>query len=210
MSSSTGFKACMAALALTAPLTSVLAAPTPQPGQSSSSWTFPGWAGAAGDDESGAEAPLRGGASLLGPGPNELNPSNSAVVPPSTYELAPGQSADANLGIPFVFTDTTNPQPLRGTQGATDPGPRTLSYDKLNPDLLAPPGTDSESVANPKWPMGLSHNRLGLNGAGWARQENIQNLPVATAMAGVDMRLAPWAYRELHWHTVSVNTGWLC
>ena len=48
--------------------------------------------------------------------------------------------------------------------------------------------------------MGLSHNRLGLKGAGWARQQNIAVLPDATAMAGVDMRLSPHAYRELHWH----------
>jgi oxalate decarboxylase family bicupin protein len=52
--------------------------------------------------------------------------------------------------------------------------------------------------------MGLSHNRLGTGSlAGWARQENTANLPAATAMAGVDMRLAPHAYRELHWHIAS-------
>jgi hypothetical protein len=45
--------------------------------------------------------------------------------------------------------------------------------------------------------MGLSHNRLGLKGAGWARQQNDAVLPAATAMAGVDMRLSPYAYREV-------------
>jgi oxalate decarboxylase family bicupin protein len=39
-----------------------------------------------------------------------------------------------------------------------------------------------------------------LKGAGWARQQNVDELPLATAMAGVDMRLEPHAYRELHWH----------
>lgn len=48
--------------------------------------------------------------------------------------------------------------------------------------------------------MLLQHNRLGLNRAGWARQQNAQNLPRATEMAGVDFHLAPNAYRELHWH----------
>lgn len=48
--------------------------------------------------------------------------------------------------------------------------------------------------------MGLSHNRLGLKGAGWARQQNLAVLPAAKEMAGVDMRLSPHAYRELHWH----------
>jgi oxalate decarboxylase/phosphoglucose isomerase-like protein (cupin superfamily) len=28
-------------------------------------------------------------------------------------------------------------------------------------------------------------------------------MPDATAMAGVDMRLEPGAYRELHWHVAS-------
>ena len=52
------------------------------------------------------------------------------------------------------------------------------------------------------WPLGLSANRLGSQpGAGWARQQNTDQLPAATAMAGVDMRLGPNAYRELHWHT---------
>ena len=45
--------------------------------------------------------------------------------------------------------------------------------------------------------MGLSHNRLGLKGAGWARQQNEAVLPGAIAMAGVDMRLSPHAYREV-------------
>ena len=44
------------------------------------------------------------------------------------------------------------------------------------------------------------HNRLGLNRSGWARQQNAANLPAATEMAGVDMRLSPNAYREMHWH----------
>ena len=56
--------------------------------------------------------------------------------------------------------------------------------------------------------MGLSHNRLGLKGAGWARQENIDVMPVALEMAGVDMRLSPNAYRELHWHQVSAKVLW--
>ena len=30
--------------------------------------------------------------------------------------------------------------------------------------------------------------------------ENIQSLPVATQIAGVQFRLEPGAYRELHWH----------
>ena len=76
-------------------------------------------------------------------------------------------------------------------------------YDAINSDIFAPPATDSGDVANAVWPMGLSHNRGGLDGSGWARQENQAVLPDATAMAGVNMRLSPGAYRELHWHTAN-------
>ena len=74
-----------------------------------------------------------------------------------------------------------------------------MVYEKLNPDLYAPVGTDGGDVSNLKWPLGLSFNRPGLQQAGFARQQNINELPVATEMAGVDMRLSPHAYRELHW-----------
>lgn len=46
----------------------------------------------------------------------------------------------------------------------------------------------------------LTSDRLGLDGSGWARQENTNVMPDATKMAGVDMRLEPGGYRELHWH----------
>ncbi|KAJ9397493.1 hypothetical protein DTO282F9_5672 [Paecilomyces variotii] len=158
------------------------------------------WAGAAGDDESNGGAPLRGSKTLLGQIANEVNRASSGDVPKSSYQLAPGQGADAEIGIPFTFKDTLNPQPIRGDLGGTDPGPRTYGYDRLNPDTLAPPESDSGEVPQGKWPMGLSHNRILPGRAGWSRQENTDVLPVATAMAGVDMKLSPWAYRELHWH----------
>ena len=75
-----------------------------------------------------------------------------------------------------------------------------MIYEKLNLDLYAPPGTDSGDVPNLKWPIGLSFNRPGLEGAGFARQQTINEMPAATEMAGVDMRLSPHAHRELHWH----------
>lgn len=75
-----------------------------------------------------------------------------------------------------------------------------MVYEKLNPDTYAPPGEDAGDVANLHWPLGLSYNHPGLERAGFARQQNIHQLPAATQMAGVDMKLSPYAYRELHWH----------
>jgi len=140
------------------------------------------------------------------------NPIETATtqIPASDFELAPGQTEDDKLGLYLDFNGVKDFQPIRGsTDSPTDPGPRTYQYEQLNSDSYAPPGTDSGSVPQSKWPLGLSHNRHGTPGsAGWARQQNTENLPVATAMAGVDMRLSPNAYRELHWFfSPSENMG---
>lgn len=144
----------------------------------------------------GSEALLGGNA------PEPDTGAESAVVP--NPQMVNGQDADAKLGLYLDFNSVDVPQPVRGGLGATDPGPRTYDYERLNPDVFAVPGTDSGSVPQVVWPLGLSHNRAGTDpGAGWARQQNEDNLPAATAMAGVDMRLGPNAYRELHWHTAN-------
>lgn len=164
---------------------------------------------------------LYGDESLLGEvaKASPVSGGDSAIV--SNYPFVHGQKADADLGLYLDFNAIENPQPIRGSVGETDPGPRkligntlqrmesnilpeTYEYQKLNPDLFAPPGTDSGDVPQAQWPMGLSHNRLGSGKkSGWARQQNTDQLPAATKMAGVDMRLAPGAYRELHWHTAN-------
>jgi len=94
--------------------------------------------------------------------------------------------------------DGRTPQPVRGNAGATDPGPRNLERDRQNPDMLAPPRTDSGTFPNLKFSFSDAHNRL--QEGGWARQVTASELPVATTLAGVNMRLAPGGVRELHWH----------
>ncbi|KAL0263220.1 hypothetical protein SLS55_002198 [Diplodia seriata] len=145
-----------------------------------------------------ASDPLRGSPALQG-----YNPSNILTDEDTTdvqYELAPGQTDDADLGTYLDFSDIENPQPIRGSKGGTDPGPHNSDVDRLNSDKLAPPGTDHGQTISAQWSMGLSHAKLGKQGAGWSRQQNEVVLPDATAMAGVDMRLEPGGYRELHWH----------
>jgi len=126
----------------------------------------------------------------------------AATLPPGSYQLAANQQAPADDGLILDFSNIENPQPIRGQNGADDPGPRTSEYGRLNPDLLARPGTDAGDAPNSKWPMGLSSVRSGTGvNSGWARQQNTDELPIAKEMAGVDMKLSPWAYRELHWHS---------
>lgn len=147
----------------------------------------------------GGSGSLRGPASLLGS--NSANPIATARSTTPSFELAPGQTADPDLGFFLDAENVENFQPIRGSdRSPIDPGPQNQEIQDQNTDLFAPPGTDYGDTGSAKWPMGLSHNRAGLEHAGWSRQQNVQQLPIATKMAGVDMRLEPWAYRELHWH----------
>lgn len=84
---------------------------------------------------------------------------------------------------------------IDGEEGATVLGPDNVAIGAQNPGA---PWTDSGSMPNLKYSFAAAHNRL-LDG-GWAREITARELPVATTLAGVNMRLKPGAYRELHWH----------
>jgi oxalate decarboxylase len=90
------------------------------------------------------------------------------------------------------------PLPIRGGEGALIQGPRNIPLERENPDLLAPPATDHGTIPNLKFSFAEAHNRL-LSG-GWAREVTARELPVATQLAAVNMRLKPGGIRELHWH----------
>ncbi|KAJ6577603.1 oxalate decarboxylase [Mycena capillaripes] len=124
------------------------------------------------------------------------SPTSSAVEATATVPFA---STDPNS--PLWSLDSGDPAPIRESFGASILGPSNIPVEQQNPDLLAPPTTDSGSLSNAKWPFSLSHNRLQTGG--WARQENIGVMPIATSMASVNMRLEPGAIRELHWHKTS-------
>ena len=122
----------------------------------------------------GASGSIRGDPSLRGYNPAYPIPTqDSTVIPPDDFELAPGQTEDADTGLYLDLSSVKNPQPIRGysDQRPTDPGPRNEELDRQNPDIFAPPGTDAGDAPQAKWPLGLSHNRHGLKGAGWARQQ---------------------------------------
>jgi oxalate decarboxylase len=94
--------------------------------------------------------------------------------------------------------DGEHPQPIRGELGGTILGPRNVPLERENPDLLASPSTDSGTIPNLKFSFAAARNRL-LTG-GWAREVTVRELPVATELAGVNMRLKPGGIREMHWH----------
>jgi oxalate decarboxylase len=90
------------------------------------------------------------------------------------------------------------PEPIRGNDGATILGARNQPIERENPDALAPPSTDAGDLPNLKFSFDTAHTRL--TDGGWARQVTVAELPIATTISGVDMRLKPGAIRELHWH----------
>jgi oxalate decarboxylase len=93
---------------------------------------------------------------------------------------------------------TEPPHPLRDGSGGTDPGPRNLERDRQNPNLSIPPPTDEGSVPNLRFSFSDAHRRLERGG--WTREVTERELPIATTLAGVNMRLNPGGVRELHWH----------
>jgi oxalate decarboxylase len=89
-------------------------------------------------------------------------------------------------------------EPIRGDRGGSILGPRNMTLEQENPDLLASPETDAGTIPNLKFSFAAARNRLAPGG--WAREVTVRELPVATTLAGVNMRLKPGGIRELHWH----------
>lgn len=89
-------------------------------------------------------------------------------------------------------------EPISGALGATIMGPRNTELERQNPDMLRSPYTDAGTVPNLKFSFSAARNRLAKGG--WAREVTVRELPIATTMAGVNMRLVPGGIREMHWH----------
>ena len=97
-----------------------------------------------------------------------------------------------------MSSTSADPQPIVDGRGASILGPRNVPLELENPDVLVSPATGAGTIPNLKFPYAMARNRV-LSG-GWAREVTSRELPVATEIAGVDMRLTPGGIRELHWH----------
>ncbi|KIJ50983.1 hypothetical protein M422DRAFT_159145 [Sphaerobolus stellatus SS14] len=127
-------------------------------------------------------------------------PTQSSTSPAAATFTAGLTSDDPNDSLLDQFQSET-PEAIRGSLGASVIGPQNIPLDMESPDFLAPPSTDAGSIQNAKWPFSLSHNRLQTGG--WARQQNLDVMPIAEQMAGVNMRLEAGAIREMHWHAIA-------
>ena len=96
---------------------------------------------------------------------------------------------------------SSKPQPVRGAKGVPFLAESNTDIDRQNIDYLSPPPTDAGVIPNLKWSFSLSKTRL-LKG-GWVREQTVTDLPASKEVAAAEQRLAPYAYRELHWHRVA-------
>ena len=119
------------------------------------------------------------------------------VRPDLSSPLLKRQAVD-NGGVTH-FNGT--PQPIRGGKGAPFLHESNAALDAQNSDYLSAPTTDAGVVPNLKWSFSQSHTKL-LNG-GWVREQVVTDLPSSPGIAAAEQRLAPYAYRELHWHRVA-------
>src|ERR1700694_377490 len=96
----------------------------------------------------------------------------------------------------------TSPQVLHPNRapgfGGNVPGPRDLTRDRENPDMLNPPSTDSGTLPNLRFSFADAHTKQ--TDGGWTRQVTQRELGISTTLAGVEMRLNAGSIRELHWH----------
>src|SRR4051794_5757983 len=96
----------------------------------------------------------------------------------------------------FLTDRSGDPQPVRRDKGTSDPGPRNAARDRGNLDVLVPPETDRGTIPNLKFSFAGAQNRLEPGGwarqvlepGGWARQVTERELPIATTLAGINMR----------------------
>ena len=101
--------------------------------------------------------------------------------------------------IPTSGSPSLSPvEPFRNGEGANVLGPRNRPREAQARDLVRPPATDHGNIPNLRWSFADSHTRICPGG--WARETTVRELPISTAMAGVNMRLDAGGVREMHWH----------
>src|ERR1700683_316996 len=100
--------------------------------------------------------------------------------------------------VPQSSVNQEQLRPVRGSWGARIMGPQNLSLERDNPDMLSSPSTDAGTIPNLKFSYSMARNRLAPGG--WAREITIRELPIATTIAGVNLRLQPGGSPALHWH----------
>jgi oxalate decarboxylase len=89
-------------------------------------------------------------------------------------------------------------EPIMGSKGGDDTGPRDSEREGSHPDILRPPSTDHGSMPNLRFSFADAY--MKIRDGGWSREVTERELPIAKTIAGVNMRLEAGAVCEMHWH----------
>ncbi|GJE89104.1 bicupin oxalate decarboxylase/oxidase [Phanerochaete sordida] len=138
----------------------------------------------------------------LGRSPRHLRPEDVvAAFPDDGPRIGKRDGVSPpDVGQMATFTGS-DPEPTRLGTGFKFLANSNHALDRQNVDNVAPPTTDQGDIVNLKWSMSLSHTRL-LKG-GWVREQTVTDLPPSKDFAAAEIAMAPFAYRELHWHKVA-------
>jgi oxalate decarboxylase len=73
------------------------------------------------------------------------------------------------------------------------------------PEVKAVPkaGEEHEPLEDFKHDLEGGEGWVGEGGS--AKESTVKQLPIATSIAGVSMRLKPGGFRELHWHAIAAE-----
>ena len=115
-------------------------------------------------------------------------------------------AATSTLGDPETPPSFGNPdRPPQGLTNTSDdpasaviPGPQNPVLSGQFPSSVTPPATDEGEL--PEFWASFNNAHRRIQKGGWARQVTVKDFPISTTIAGVDMRLAAGAVREMHWH----------
>ena len=115
--------------------------------------------------------------------------------------LGAAAAAAATVGAPAFAQKPEDTRKAEQDKSASNPGPENRGQAALNPDSMVPPPTDHGDTPTFWYSFSLARRRT--QEGGWARQVNVKDLPIATEMAAVNMRLTAGGIRELHWHAAA-------
>src|SRR2546423_4854544 len=121
--------------------------------------------------------------------------------------LASAASAAAAIGMAASGKSGTlgNPDsPAEGSINAKtptsvdNPGPQNPALANQFPSMQDPPPTDVNG--QPMFWASFNNAPKRIQNGGWARQVTQADFAISEDIAGVNMRLAQYGIRELHWH----------
>jgi oxalate decarboxylase len=121
--------------------------------------------------------------------------------------LASAAASAAALGIAASAKAASYGNPDRPAEGsinaksptsADDPGPKNPDLASQFPSMQDPPPTDVSG--QPLFWASFNNAPKRIQNGGWARQVTQNDFAISEDISGVNMRLAQYGIRELHWH----------